>query len=478
MTTVMLYDSMSKCEKKLLPMDGKQFRFYCCGPTVYGPAHIGNFRTFVLQDVFRRVIELAGLNPLHARNITDVDDKTIRQSLSEHKTLKAFTDHWRKVFQEDCKALDLLPPHIEPSAVGHIPEQIALIKKLLDKGHAYISEGSVYYKVSSFADYGKLAHLDLMQLQTQSTNSAGTLNQADEYARESIADFALWKAYKPEDGPNYWESPWGKGRPGWHIECSAMCKAHLGESIDLHGGGVDLIFPHHVNEIAQSEAANDQPFCRHWFHVAHLKVEGEKMSKSLGNLYTLNDLKERGFPPSVVRYLLLSGHYRQALNFTFEGLHAAQKALEKLELFVSKLLNASGQTWAHWREYKEKPSSCKGPFEGAWKALLDDLNTPRALGQIFSQIREIEKGDLDSIHEQEVLLSLASVLYALGLSLKQAPQTENLPAPEDILILAQERFEAKKNKDFVKADALRKNLEQKGWSIIDKPASYELIKNQ
>lgn len=308
-----LYDTLTREFLPLEPIDGRILRFYCCGPTVYGPAHIGNFRTFVMQDVFRRVVEADGSATRHVRNITDVDDKTIRQSQAENLSLRSFTNHWTEKYHQDCAALNILPPHVEPSAVAHLPAQIAMIQNLVASGHAYAADdGSVYFRTDSFPAYGKLSRLKEREI----TTSLVEREQSDEYQRDSAADFALWKSRRPEDGENFWESPWGRGRPGWHIECSAMAIKHLGESFDLHSGGVDLIFPHHENEIAQSEAATGKPFVRHWFHIAHLMVDGAKMSKSLGNLYTLADIEARGHTAEEIRYVLLSGCYRQTLNFT------------------------------------------------------------------------------------------------------------------------------------------------------------------
>jgi len=463
--TLNLYDTLSRSIKPLHASDGKRFRFYACGPTVYGPAHLGNFRTFVLQDVLRRALEVVGLHPLHVRNITDVDDKTIRQSQSQGQSLKAFTQHWRNRFEADCDRLNLLNVHVSPSAVDHISHQIHLIQQLIDKKHAYMTNDGVYYRVDSFPGYGQLAQLDLSALETQATNSAGHHNQADEYTKDQPIDFALWKFHKPEDGPNQWESPWGAGRPGWHIECSAMCQAHLGEQIDLHGGGIDLIFPHHVNEIAQSEAAFDQPFCRHWFHVAHLKVEGEKMSKSLGNLYTLDDLIQKGFEPPVVRYLLVSGHYRQPLNFTFDGLHAAGKALDRLSHFVLKLLNQAQESKASWANYIQLPFDIIGPFEPSWACLADDLNTPEAIGQLFLTVNRLEKKSHSPEEAKVILKSLAKIIYTLGLSFSL--NTPAIMIPDDISELAQARWIAKIGKDFSTADRIRQELLQRGWQIID-----------
>ena len=274
----------------LEPADGKVFGFYCCGPTVYGPAHIGNFRTFVLNDVLRRVMEVSGTRTKHVRNITDVDDKTIRDSQACGMPLGEFTGKWTRRFHEDCEALNCLEPHIEPSAVEHIPEQIVMIESLLERGHAYTSEdGSVYFRIASFEDYGKLARLDQQDLELGKTQ--GQRANTDEYEKDSVSDFVLWKGRRPEDGENYWDSPWGEGRPGWHLECSAMSYKYLGDSFDLHSGGEDLKFPHHENEIAQSRCACGGEFARAWFHPRFLMVDGEKMSKSLNNLHTLEDLE-------------------------------------------------------------------------------------------------------------------------------------------------------------------------------------------
>ena len=317
---------MTREARPLEPVDGKTFRFYCCGPTVYGPSHIGNFRSFVLQDVLRRALEIGGTRTRHVRNITDVDDKTIRDSQAAGQSLEEFTARWTQLFHEDGGKLNCLPPHIEPSAVEHIPGQIAMIGELVEKGHAYPSDdGSVYFRIASFPQYGKLAKLDRQELELGRTQEARA--NADEYEKDSISDFVLWKSRRPEDGENYWESPWGEGRPGWHLECSAMIRQYLGETFDLHSGGVDLVFPHHENEIAQSQCACGGEFARHWFHVTHLMVEGGKMSKSLGNLYTIADLEERGFTAMELRYVLIGGHYRRPLNFTFDSLHAAHEAL-------------------------------------------------------------------------------------------------------------------------------------------------------
>ncbi|MGB1127518.1 MAG: cysteine--tRNA ligase [Opitutales bacterium] len=473
---VQLYDTHSRSVKGLAPEAGQALRFYCCGPTVYGPAHIGNFRTFLIQDVLRRVLEVDGSEVMHVRNITDVDDKTIRQSQAEGLSLSDFTARWTEKFHDDCAALNMLPPTIEPSAVDHIPQQITLVEKLVEKGHAYATEdGSVYFRVSSFDDYGSLSKLKQREIRTQDENSAGELNDADEYDRESVTDFALWKSRKPEDGDNYWTSPWGEGRPGWHLECSAMVESAFGgATIDLHGGGIDLCFPHHENEIAQSECAHGRDFCRHWFHSAHLMVEGAKMSKSLGNLYTLEDLRGKGFSPMVVRYTLIAGSYRQQLNFTFDGLHAAESALLRLERFADSLLAKTGEGRGALANYisKNAPDDF-GRFAKAWDALCNNLNTAASLGAIFGVIGSNPAAKLDAEEAREMLRAFGSLLYALGLELFTV-QEKQIDAPEAIIALAQERWEAKQAKDWGKADALRDALLEKGWIVKDSKEGFDL----
>jgi len=464
-----LYDTLSREIRPLRPMDGTTLNFYCCGPTVYGPAHIGNFRTFVVQDVFRRVVEASGVATRHVRNITDVDDKTIRQSQAEGCSLTEFTTKWTAHFHKDCAALGLLPPHVEPSAVAHLPEQIDLISRLVEKGHAYrASDGSVYFDVRSFPDYGRLSRLAERTI----TTGAVDLEQADEYDRDSAADFALWKAARPEDGPNGWPSPWGEGRPGWHIECSAMAMKHLGESFDLHSGGVDLIFPHHENEIAQSEAATGKPFSRHWLHVAHLTVEGRKMSKSLGNLCTLDALAERGHTPMELRYVLLSGCYRQPLNFTFDSLAGARKTLAKLADWQRRLGGAPDFLLPGEEDF--------GPFGRVFDALLSDLNTPEALGRLHSLGREIvtaaEAGQLPPHEVDAARHGLALVLQCLGLvpPSSSAANSNAEVAPAWIHALAAERLEARYQQDWALADQLRQQIQEAGWVILDGTGGFSL----
>ena len=474
-----LFDTLTREIRELRPRDGKVFRFYCCGPTVYGPAHIGNFRTFVLQDVFRRTLEMSGFETLHVRNLTDVDDKTIRDSQAADQSLDAFTRHWTERFHEDCDRLNLREPHHEPTATGHIEQQIALIAELVDKGHAYRSEdGSVYFRVESFPEYGRLSHLDKRELKY------GAAVADDEYEKDSVADFALWKGRKPEDGDNWWESPWGQGRPGWHLECSAMCREFLGDTFDLHSGGVDLIFPHHENEIAQSEAATGCRMSDHWFHLTHLVVDGGKMSKSLKNFYTIGQLEEAGFSGAEVRYVLISAHYRQPLNFvarddegneTFPSLSGARQALERLARFEAAL-REKGQVGEEieYDSLRGLDPEELGEFGAVLAALQNDLNTPDALGRLFSGIKAVKPEELDPAEAKRQWTGFRVAIEALGLALPDLETSTGAEAPEEVLALAEQRLAAKQAKDWATADALRDQVAELGWTIKDSREGYEL----
>ncbi len=469
-----LHDTLSRETQPLTPLDGRMLRFYCCGPTVYGPAHIGNFRTFTVQDVFRRVVELGGTPTLHVRNITDVDDKTIRDSQQAGKSLPEFTRHWTEKFHTDCALLNLLPPHIEPGAVNHIPHQIRMIETLVERGHAYTAgDGSVYFRVASFKDYGRLSHLEDRELKLGAAESASALDN-DEYSKDSLADFALWKARKPEDGDNFWPSPWGEGRPGWHLECSAMILEYLGEDFDLHSGGVDLVFPHHENEIAQSCCATHGKFARHWFHVTHLMVDGGKMSKSLGNLYTLADLEAKGHSAAEVRYVLIGAHYRQPLNFTFHSLDAARHALQKLAKAERALHQAAASPAA--LTHADLTGSDPGPFGEAWSLLNDDLNVPGALGAVFGVLNKTKPAQLSETEALAAWTGLHFILAALGIVLPP-PVNEGAGAdiPADIQALAEQRWQAKQARDWPAADALRQQLDAAGWVIKDAKDSYQIL---
>ena len=330
-----LYNTESRQKEEITPLDGRTIRMYTCGPTVYNFAHIGNFRTYVFEDLLRRTIQFFGFPVKQAMNLTDVDDKTIKGAIDKNISLIAFTQPFKEAFFEDLKTLNIEKVEYYPEATDYIPEMIAIVQKLLDAGIAYRGhDQSIYFAISKFPSYGRLSHLNLDELQTGASNRVA----ADEYDKENASDFVLWKSYDPErDGAIFWESPFGKGRPGWHIECSAMAMKLLGETIDIHVGGVDNIFPHHENEIAQSEAYSCRHFVNHWLHAEHLLVDHKKMSKSLGNFYTLRDLLQKGYTGSQVRYMLLHTHYRTQLNFTFAGLDGAVSTLQRLSDFIQRL---------------------------------------------------------------------------------------------------------------------------------------------
>ena len=447
---IRLHESLSRSQRELQPAqpDGV-FRFYNCGPTVYAPAHIGNFRTFVINDVIRRLLELefGAAKVKHVRNLTDVDDRTIGQTQKEQRPLGEITKKWTDIFHADCAALNCLRPHAEPTATGYIKEQVDMIQVLMEKGNAYrAADGSVYFKIASFPGYGGLSRIKERELKV--TNAV-----ADADHKDSVSDFALWKAYKPaEDGDVKWPGPHGatEGRPGWHIECSAMSKALLGDTIDLHTGGVDLLFPHHENEIAQSQCCNGTTFARHWYHSEHLLVDGTTMSKSKGNYYTLGDLLAKGYAAMAVRYALLSGHPRKQLNFTLDSLHAAESALATLRAYRATLPATS--TASH------------DAFGGVLQALHDDLNTPAAFGALFTVVNR-KGGEADAA-------SFDRAMFALGLDLEAAVATKAVPA--EVTALAEKRWAAKQAKDFAGADALRKELAAAGWSMLDSKEGYKL----
>ncbi len=431
---------------------------YTCGPTVYDYAHIGNFRAFLFEDLLKRWLRYRGFKVIHVMNLTDVDDKTIKGSQQKGVPLREFTDFYVKAFFEDIGKLSIEAADVYPKATDHIPEMVTLIKMLLAKGFAYRGEdGSIYYAVSKFPDYGKLSHIKVGELK------AGARVSQDEYAKEEAQDFALWKAWTPEDGDVFWETELGKGRPGWHIECSAMSMKYLGETFDIHCGGVDNMFPHHENEIAQSEAATGKQFVRYWMHNEHLQVEGKKMSKRLGNFYTLRDLLAKGYDPIVIRYLLLSTHYRQQFNFTFEGLDAAKGAIDRLRNLARRLHDtegkgSEGKAAKHIAHVKESFGA----------AMDDDLNISIALAALFDFVRDINNLlDANAVSKEEtaevggLLMQFDSVLGVIG----KVEVEEALPT--DIDALVQKREAARKAKNWKEADAIRAQLKAMGIVVED-----------
>ena len=441
---------------------GKKVGLYCCGPTVYDFAHIGNWRTFIFGDLVRRYLEFKGYAVQHVMNITDVDDKIIKRVRESGTTLREFTGKFEAAFFEDSKALNCRLPHQMPRATEHIPEIVALIQKLVARGLAYQTpDGSVYFSIEKYrgggSRYGQLVKLNFDEMRV------GERVRSDEYEKEAVADFALWKARVPEDGEVFWPSPWGEGRPGWHIECSAMSMALLGPSFDLHLGGEDLMFPHHEDEIAQSEGAALQqagrPFVKYWLHGAHLLVEGKKMSKSLGNFFTLRDLLEKGFTGREIRYLLLTAHYRETFNFTLEGLQAARTALTRVDDCLAKLHELAGNVKA------AGDSPLLSEFA---KALDDDLNISGAWGAVFEWVRDtnrkLAENALDAAAAATALATWDKLDSVLGVG---APKEVAVPA--EISTLVEARQVARKARDFKRADAIRDQLKAMGWVIEDTP---------
>ncbi len=435
-----------------------QLLLYTCGPTVYNFAHIGNFRAYVFEDLFRRTLEFFGFTVKHVMNLTDIDDKTIKGAREQGASLDQFTQFYKKAFFEDLKTLGIQPAHQYPAATEYIPQMIHMIKTLLDKEIAYqTKEGSVYFNIDRFPNYGRLSHLPMQDLE------AGRSNRiiSDEYEKKCVADFALWKSYDiARDGAIFWESPFGKGRPGWHIECSAMAKTLLGKTIDIHMGGVDNIFPHHENEIAQSEGCHDQPFARFWVHVNHLIVDGKKMSKSLNNFYTLRDLLDKGYSGLEIRYLLISTHYRTKLNFTIDGLNGARHALDRIKNFVDRL-----QQIKEGRSYHSRVQKTFIEFQ---QALKNDLNISQALAVFFDFIRQvnldIDQRAVNVAGAEEILAFLRSLNKVLGCIPVQKKQHE---FPEELQIALEKRQQARAEKNWIEADKHRDYIQSKGYKIED-----------
>ena len=431
---------------------------YTCGPTVYDHVHIGNFRTFVFQDLLRRYIQFKGFPLLHVMNITDVDDKIIGKAKEAGIPISEYTDRYSQAFLEDMETLRIEKPDVIPYATEHIEEMVDLVLKLRDKGHTYERDGSTYYRITTFSDYGKLSRVDLCDTQTAQRTDA------DEYTKENPRDFVLWKAKK--EGETYWDSPLGPGRPGWHLECSAMSMKYLGNSFDIHCGGVDLVFPHHENEIAQSEAATEEPFVRHWIHSEFLLVDSDKMSKSEGNQYTLRDLIKRGCDPLAVRYLLQSVHYRKQLNFTFEGVDQAQSALRRIHDFLLRVGEIPDERPEN-PDLTQKIAESRSNFNAG---LDDDLNTSVALATLFELMKDtnilLESQEVGGVNRDQILGLFSDANQVFAVFEAEEPRIED----KDIAELIEEREEARRQRDFSRADEIRVLLIARGILLEDTKA--------
>lgn len=451
-----IFNTLTQKLEEFVPLDGKSVRMYTCGPTVYHFVHIGNFRTFVFQDLLRRYLRFRGYSLTHVMNITDVEDKIIAGARKEGVSLAEFTKRYEEAFLQDMEALRIERPEIMPRATEHIDEMIALIQRLSAKGLTYQSNGSVYFRIREFPEYGKLSRLEL-----QGDSASANRVDSDEYSKENPRDFALWKASR--DGEAGWESPFGTGRPGWHLECSAMSMKYLGASFDIHCGGVDLVFPHHENEIAQSEGATGQPFVKYWVHCQHLIVEGQKMSKSMGNFYTLRDLFEKGCDPAALRYLLFSVHYRRRLNFTFEGVQQAAASIRRVNDFLQRAREIPDDRSSQGA-LRERIDQARGDFTAA---LDDDLNVAAALAALFELIREgniaLEQNLVGAEDRDRIVELFHEANQVLDVFKLQEKPLQN----EQVHRLIQEREEARKMKDFRRADEIRDQLLTQGIVLED-----------
>jgi cysteinyl-tRNA synthetase len=483
------FNTLSRSVQEFVPLDAtsKKVGMYCCGPTVYDFAHIGNWRTFVFGDLVRRYLTFRGYDVNHVMNITDVEDKIIRRVRETKTTLREFTGQYEAAFFDDMKALGCHLPNVTPRATEYIADIVALIEKLITRGIAYkANDGSVYFSIEKYrgcgCHYGQLVKLNFDEMRV------GERVSSDEYEKESLADFALWKAYVPEDGEVTWDSPWGKGRPGWHIECSAMSMKVLGESFDLHLGGEDLKFPHHEDEIAQSEGATGRPFVKYWLHGAFLLVEGKKMSKSLGNFFTLRDLLAKGFTGREVRYLLISAHYRGTFNFTLDGLAGARASLARIDECISKLREIGAPSTASASSVGVQASACSADTlkrelqPGApalvadFTAALDaDLNISAAWAAIFDWVSDTNKRiagkTLTPADAAALLITWDQINSVLGIEAVAGAE-----APAEIVALLEARQAARKAKDFKRSDEIRDELKAKGWVVEDSPKGPKLKK--
>jgi cysteinyl-tRNA synthetase len=451
------YNTLTQQVEPFVPLQDNLVRMYTCGPTVYNFVHIGNLRTFTFQDILRRWLRAHGYTLRHVMNITDVDDRIIRNASAENKSIAEYTETYTKAFLEDTAALRLERPEFLVKATDHINEMVDAIQKLNDRGFTYASDGSVYFRIGSFPSYGKLSHSDFSGIRP------GARVDVDEYDKADARDFALWKAQK--DGEPGWETPIGRGRPGWHIECSVMASKYLGDTLDIHSGGVDLIFPHHENEIAQSEALTGRPFVRYWLHAEHLSIDMTKMSKRLGNFYTLRDIADMGYPPEALRYLLASVPYRKKLNFTMDGLKAAATSIErlrnyKLRLESEKFVEGLNEALAH------RTAQARQAFD---ESLDDDLNTAEALAAMFEYVRDTNSA-MDSgtfgAGNVPAALELTARFDSVFDVLRPSTRGGDLTAAEIDAMIA-DRVAARKARDFARADAIRQELAARGVILED-----------
>ncbi len=452
---IRFFNTLSGSLEEFKPLREGEVRLYTCGPTVYDYPHIGNYRAYIFEDLLKRFLLLAGFKVIHVMNITDVDDKTIKGAARLGLSLQDYTARYIEAFFEDIKTLRILPADFYPRATEHIPDMVKMVKGLLDRGFAYYKEGSVYFSIEKFPAYGRLAKINLEELK------AGARVDSDEYEKESVHDFALWK--KAKGGEPFWETELGAGRPGWHIECSAMSSRYLGPSLDIHCGGIDNIFPHHENEIAQSEAFYGQKFVNYWLHCHHLVVDGEKMSKSRGNFYTLRDLLARGLDPVDLRFFLLSTHYRKMLNFTFDNLEQARASRQRILDFVYELEHRTFPPGAQ-PEISELTEKMLADFKNS---LADDLNISAALAALFEFIREINSRLSRDLIKQADGAGILVAMKELDRVLAILPEQEEQPLPPEILSRIEARQKARKEKNFALADSIREELRQLGIILED-----------
>ena len=457
--SIKFYNTLTKRKDEFQSITKGEVKLYTCGPTVYDTAHIGNFRTFLFEDLLKRFLLLKGYKVTHVMNITDVDDKTILRSNSDNISIHDLTEKYIGLFFNDIQTLKIIPADYYPKATEHVPEMINMVKKLIDNGYAYKSDdNSIYFNIEKFDKYGKLANLNLAE--QKKTQRIAT----DDYSKDSPQDFVLWKAWKKEDGKVFWESPWGKGRPGWHIECSAMSNKYLGDNFDIHCGGVDNIFPHHENEIAQSECANNKPFVNYWMHSEHLLVDGGKMSKSAGNFYKISDLIDMGFTPEALRYLLLSGHYRTNINFSVDKKHEALKVVQRINDFYERLLDLSAKC--------DKTGALPEAYNLFENALADDLNTPEALAVFFEWLRKTNAQIDDNSLKDKDIISAINFIEKFNSVFDLIAKKSDVPSK--ITELVKEREEAREVKDWAKADLIRDQILEMGWIIEDAADGFKI----